>query len=118
MQMMAVPGSIRRKPHSHSGAARLWQWAHKKRSPWSCADAAEAAGISPRRCRMIVAALHQAGLLTQITPPESTGTGGFKPAQWQLSKTGQKTELPPIMTVEQGIITGIRLSDAPRKADL
>jgi len=108
--MPPVPGSIHRRPRSDSTAARLWTWARTRRAPWTCADALGAIGGSARRIRGIVAALHQAGILDQISASELTGPGGRAPAEWVLSDVGRALAAPPILITDAaaGTITGVR----------
>lgn len=112
--MAPTKGSIHRRPRSDSGAARIWDWARGKRGPWTSADAAEACEISPRRCRAIVAAMHDAGLLDCERESElaqgSVGMGGQQAAEWSLSVAGRALAAPPVLIVdrETGAITGIR----------
>jgi predicted ArsR family transcriptional regulator len=108
--MSPTKGSIHRKPRSDSGAARLWQWARERRGPWTCAEAAEACEISPRRCRAIVAALHAGGVLDCERESETVGGVGNTPAEWSLSAEGRALAMAPVMVVDgrSGLITGIR----------
>lgn len=107
---MGVTGSIHRRPRSDSGAVRLWAWARTRRGSWTCAEAAEAATITPRRAREIVRALHAAGLLDCIRETETAGQVGQVPAEWAMSAGGRAIDGAPVLIVDgaSGRITGIR----------
>jgi len=108
--MSPTPGSIHRRPRSDSGAARLWQWARTRRGPWTTLEAAEAAELTARRTRAIVAALGDAGLLDRIKESELEGDAGQQAAEWEMSAAGRALAAPPVLIVDGqvGIITGVR----------
>lgn len=102
-----------RKPTARrdSGAARLWQWARQRRSPWTADQAATANAISRRRCRMIVQALAAAGIVDCVQEYASIGGAhGWQPAEWRLTAAGRKLTAAPIMITDAraGYIVGIR----------
>lgn len=102
-------GSIHRRPRSDSGAARLWDWAHRRRKPWSAETGADAAKISARRCREIVRALVDAGLIDIVSEATSIGEGR-EAATYALSAAGRGVRSAPVMIVdaEAGRIVGVR----------
>lgn len=113
--MAPAVGSRHRKARPDSAISRLWPWARKRKKPWTTTDAAEACTISARRCRAIVTALHDAGLIEQVS--EAVGysfSKGSTPRTWQVSPKSRHVDFIPIMVVDgaRGIITGIRDSTA------
>lgn len=108
--MSPIPGSIHRRPRSDSGAVRLWAWARARRRPWTCPEAAEQCRISSGRCRAIVRAMHDTGLLDQVRGSELVGGLGQGAAEWRLSAEGRAARQPPVLVVdgERGIIVGTR----------
>ncbi|MCC6775657.1 MAG: hypothetical protein IT537_03315 [Hyphomicrobiales bacterium] len=109
--MSPTPGTIHRRARRDSGAARLWQWARRRRSPWTCPQAAEAADITQRRAREIVAALAAAGLVDQAREAELT-IDGNQAAEWRLSEAARAVALAPVLVVDgtTGRIVGVRLT--------
>lgn len=102
-------GDTHRRPRSDSGAVRLWAWARACRGSWTAAAAAEAAGITARRARAIVAALREAGLVAQTSAAVSLGAEGAAPAEYRLTDEGRALAGAPIMIIEDGAIRGVRL---------
>jgi hypothetical protein len=102
-------GDIHRRARKDSGAARLWAWARGRRASWTCPDAAASCEVSPRRTRMIVAAMYEAALLLRVREYEM-GQQGAEPAEWQMSARGRKLTAAPIMVVDgkTGLIAGVR----------
>jgi len=111
-------GSIHLRPRLDSGAAALWQWARRRRGPWTCPDAADACGISASRCRRIVAAMQEAGYLDKVgssapAAPDHRGRRiGANPNGWRLSAAGRALRGAPIMITDAatGEIVGFRKS--------
>src|ERR1700693_6289025 len=93
-------GSIHARPRFDSGAAELWQWARQRRGSWTCPEATAACGVSSRRCRAIVAALHRAGYLDLVGESENTYQGRMA-ASWRLSRAGRALSGPPVMVSDQ-----------------
>jgi hypothetical protein len=109
--MSPLTGSTHRAARLDSGLARLWAWARTRRGAWTCQDAVGECLLSESRCRAIVAALHQDGLLEQVSARSSLGyRTGFLPATWRMSPAGRNLDRAPIMIVdsERGIIVGLR----------
>jgi len=113
---MPALGSVHLLPRLDSGAAELWQWARRRRGPWTCPDAADACGISASRCRRIVAAMQEAGYLDKVessapTAPDQRGRRiGATPNEWRLSPAGRALRGAPIMISDAatGAIVGFR----------
>lgn len=111
--MPPILGSIHRVARSDSGAARLWTWARKRKKPWSADDAASACDISRRRCRAIVAALRDAGLIEMVDERENPGHRlGETARTWQMTDASRGIESAPVMIVDRdrGVITGVRVA--------
>jgi len=111
-------GSVHLRPRLDSGAAELWQWARRRRGPWTCRDAADACGISASRCRRIVAAMHGAGYLDKVesaapAAPDHRGRRiGATANEWRLSPAGRELNGAPVMITDatNGTIVGFRPS--------
>jgi hypothetical protein len=109
-------GSVHLRPRLDSGAAALWQWARRRRGPWTCPDAADACGISASRCRRIVAAMQEAGYLDKVesaapAAPDHRGRRiGATPNEWRLSAAGRELRGAPVMITDatNGTIVGFR----------
>lgn len=109
--MPPTPGAIHRAPRSDSGAARLWQWARSRQQPWTCPEAAEACGVAAGRCRHIVAAFYQAGIVDRVAEQYRDAGGALRAAEWTLSAAGRKLAAPPVLITDAGRIVGVRVAD-------
>lgn len=107
--MAPTKGSFHRRARRDSGAARIWAWARAKRGPWTSAEAADECAVSARRCRAILKAMSEAGILDQQKESE-VSAGGQQAAEWALSADGRALSAAPVMIVDgrTGLITGVR----------
>lgn len=106
---MGIKGLLHSNARADSGMRKLMEFAREKDRLWSVLEAAEKCEISERRCRAMVAALHEEGVLrcgmSWILTPD-----GVQPAEWKLTAFGRRLKSTPILIVRAGVIVGVRIA--------
>lgn len=107
---MGIKGLLHTNARSDSGMRKLMEFARSKDRMWTVLEAAEKCGIGERRCRAMIAALHDAGVVRCgmgfILTPD-----GMQPAEWKLTAYGLRLKTMPILTVRSGVIIGVRIPE-------